>query len=42
MSLIVFDLRGRIKTLEMEDYILCNIHVLKALCLVKKIRRGLL
>ena len=34
MSLIIFDLRGRIKTLEIEDYIL------KALCLLKKINRG--
>ena len=39
MSLIIFDLRGRIKTLEIEDYILIFMF-LKALCLLKKINRG--
>ena len=36
MSLIIFDLRGRIKTLELEDYILFNIHVPKGFVLFRK------
>ena len=36
MSLIIFDLLGRIKTLEIEDYILFNIHVPKGFVPCKK------